>query len=246
MVHCLSAQAQAIWPREREIFLRYGAPVRIADIGCGTGEVAERLLDLWPGATLTGIDLDAAHLDRARARCRGDFRRADVFRSGLEDASFDLVVCRHLTQAVPNAEKLCAELVRIVAPGGRLHVIAEDYAMIHFEGFDAERFFRDGPVVYGRKLGCDLLSGRRVVGALHALGVHDIRLDYITVDTERVPRATFAAIWEAWRDGYAEAIEAKSGLPGVRESWQRMIDLLMDGKSYAVWQVPVVGGVKAA
>ena len=34
----------------------------------------------------------------------------------------------------------------------------------------------------------------------------EITVDYIVVDTLRVPRATFAAIFEAWRDGYAEAI----------------------------------------
>ena len=34
----------------------------------------------------------------------------------------------------------------------------------------------------------------------------DITVDYIIVDTLRVPRETFAAILEAWRDGYAESL----------------------------------------
>ena len=39
---------------------------------------------------------------------------------------------------------------------------------------------------------------------LNALGLVDLRVDYVTVDTLRVPRETFATILEAWRDG-AEA-----------------------------------------
>ena len=33
-----------------------------------------------------------------------------------------------------------------------------------------------------------------------------ITVDYVIVDTVRVPRETFAAILTAWRDGYAEPI----------------------------------------
>ena len=36
----------------------------------------------------------------------------------------------------------------------------------------------------------------------------DIAADYIVVDTLRVPRETFARIWEAWRDGYTDSIVA--------------------------------------
>lgn len=41
----------------------------------------------------------------------------------------------------------------------------------------------------------------------------DIRADYIVVDTLRVPRDTFAKIWEAWRDGYTDSIVEHTGIP---------------------------------
>src|SRR5690606_29965171 len=58
MARNLAHQAQAIWPQEQRLFDRYGleGPVRILDLGCGTGEITRRLADRYPQATLLGID----------------------------------------------------------------------------------------------------------------------------------------------------------------------------------------------
>ena len=70
----------------------------------------------------------------------------------------------------------------------------------------------------------------------------EITIDYIVVDTLRVPRETFAAILEAWRDGYAEPIGELT--PVARESalayFDQMIGNIRDPHGYAVWMVPVV------
>src|SRR6476469_4460681 len=70
MVRNLAAQAEAIWPQEEPIFDRHplgnGAAL---DVGCGTGEITARLAEKFPHTALTGVDLEEAHLDRARARC---------------------------------------------------------------------------------------------------------------------------------------------------------------------------------
>jgi hypothetical protein len=67
-------------------------------------------------------------------------------------------------------------------------------------------------------------------------------MDYVVVDTLRVPRETFATIFEAWRDGYAEAIGELT--PVTRESalayFEQMIANIRDPRGYAVWMVPVV------
>ncbi len=250
MIRCLAAQAEAIWPQEREILRRHGIleEAAILDVGCGTGEIAARLAELFPRARILGVDLLEPHLERARERCRAygprvEFRRGDAFRLDVPPRSHDLVLCRHLVQAVPEVPRLVEELVRMARPGGFLHLIAEDYGMMHFHPSrkDSDRFWREGPMEFARKLGTDLRIGRKMHAILADAGLRDVAADYVVVDTLRVPRETFARIWEAWRDGYAAAIARESGMPlaEVRAHWDDMIACLRDPRGYGVWQVPV-------
>jgi hypothetical protein len=82
---------------------------------------------------------------------------------------------------------------------------------------------------------------------LRQLGLTDLRVDYVVVDTLRVPRATLAAIFEAWRDGYTSALASKSalGTSEVRALFDQIIESVVDPEQYAVWQLPVVSGRKA-
>jgi hypothetical protein len=65
---------------------------------------------------------------------------------------------------------------------------------------------------------------------------------YVVVDTLRVPRQTFAAIIEAWRDGYTDAVADAAGLTraAVAGFFGRMIADIRSPGTYAVWMVPVV------
>jgi hypothetical protein len=116
--------------------------------------------------------------------------------------------------------------------------------MIHFEPrqLDPDDFWYQGPGRFGDATGTDLRIGRRMYGLLHRMGLADITVDYVTVDTLRVPRRTFAAIWRAWRDGYADAVSEHTGIS--REvfvgQFNEMIATIDDPAGYAVWHVPVV------
>jgi len=48
-----------------------GPHPEIVDLGVGTGALAERCLERWPGARVVGIDVDPAMLQVARARLEG-------------------------------------------------------------------------------------------------------------------------------------------------------------------------------
>lgn len=256
MVRNLAAQAEAIWPQESALLGAYElAPeARILDAGCGTGEASWRLAEAFPAATVLGVDLLDVNLDRARVRCAGfggrvRFERRDVFELGLPDRSFDLTVCRHVLQAVPRAERAIAELVRVTRPGGRLHLVAEDYGMIHFppRRLDPMRFWPGVPERFGPTMGIDLFIGRKTPGILRGLGVRSVTVDYVVVDTIRVRRETFAAIWEAWRDGYADEVAARCGMPRdeVVAHFDDQIGTIRDPAAYAAWLVPVVSGIAA-
>jgi SAM-dependent methyltransferase len=249
MVRNLAAQALAIWPQEEPIFARHPpGDGNVLDVGCGTGEITARLATTFPRASFVGVDLDEPHLDRARNRCaalgsRVRFQFGDALALPFPDEQFDLVVCRHLLQAVPDAGKVLAEIRRVLRPGGRLHCIAEDYGMLwcHPTALDSDGFWQRIPPLYGAAVGCELHVGRQLFTLLADLGMTDIRADYVVVDTLRVDRNVFARIWEAWRDGYTDALAQYSDVPRpeIERRWQEMIDCARDPRGYALWQVPV-------
>jgi len=248
MVRNLAAQIEAIWPQEKPIFERHPPPRSVVDVGCGTGEVISRLASLFPKASFTGVDVEEPHLDRARSKNAsfGDrvrFQRDDAMHLSLKDAQFDLAISRHVLQALPDARRAVQEMVRVLKPGGRLHLIAEDYGMLwcHPTGLDSDGFWQRIPNRYGPAIGCDLHVGRKMFTHLTDLGLREIKVDFIVVDTLRVPRETFARIWEAWRDGYTDSIVQHTEVPReeVDRRWREMIACVRDPRGYALWQVPV-------
>jgi ubiquinone/menaquinone biosynthesis C-methylase UbiE len=251
MVRNLEAQARAIWPQEIQLVRRYSLPsdAQILDAGCGTGEAASRLAELFPDAQVLGVDIIDDHLERARSRYahlapRLTFEYQNLYNLNGPDHSFDLTVCRHVVHSIPHPEKVIAELVRVTRRGGYLHLIPEDYGMLHFQrgAFDPRDFWHVAPAAFGSATQSDLFIGRNIFGVLAAMNLQKITVDYITVDTLRVPRETFAAILEAWRDGYAESIGKLT--PITQESaiayFDQMIANIHDPLGYAVWMVPVV------
>jgi len=255
MVRNLSYQAEAIWPQEIELFRAYGlaGALSILDVGCGTGEITTRLADLYPEATLVGVDLISDHLTVARRRSaafgpRVTYREADAFAMPFADGTFDLVVCRHMLQAVPRPDEAIAEMVRVLRPGGTLHLLVEDYGMIHMHptALDVDRFWVEAPTAYGAAVGTDHHIGRTAYGRLRHLPVEQLAQRYVVVDTLRVPRETFAGIWEAWRDGYVDVIgeHTRYSAAEARALFEEMIACIRNPDGYAVWQVPILSAKK--
>ena len=251
MVRNLAAQAQAIWPQEAPLFGRYPLPAapRILDAGCGTGEASSRLARHFPGASVLGVDIIDSHLELARSRYRSlasrlSFEHQSIYELSATDRSFDLTVCRHVIHSIPYPERVLAELMRVTRPGGTLHLIPEDYGMLHFQrgALDLQDFWHVVPARFGAATGTDLFIGRNVFGILGAMKLEAVTVDYVVVDTVRVPRETFASIIEAWRDGYVEPIAELT--PITRDQalgyFEQMIADIRDPQRYAVWMVPVV------
>jgi ubiquinone/menaquinone biosynthesis C-methylase UbiE len=252
MVRNLDAQARAIWPQESRLFERYGLPpdIAILDAGCGTGEGASRLAELFPRARVLGVDILDHHLELARERYarlapRLRFEHQSIFDLPAADGAYDLTVCRHVLHSIPHAERVLRELARVTRSGGRLHLIPEDYGMLHFPvggAHDVRQFWHEAAPAFGAATGTDLFAGRHTPGLLARLGLEDITVDYVVVDTLRVPRETFAAILLAWRDGYVESISAMTRFTPAetRETFEQMIADIRDPLRYAAWMVPVV------
>lgn len=256
MARNLAHQADAIWPQELPLFDRYAlqGELRILDLGCGTGEITRRLAERYPQARLTGVDILESNLQIARARggrheARIAYVGGDAFALDFADATFDLVVCRHMSQAVPDFALVLDEITRVLRPGGWLHLLSEDYLMLHMPHVPAEpdRFWLDGAIAFLRSEGCDGRIGRHTPPLLERRGYREMAMDYVVVDTLRVPRATFAGILSAWRDGYAQPVAQATGRAASEVSaiFDAMIDAIATPPQYAVWHVPVVSGRRA-
>lgn len=254
MARNLAWQAQAIWPQEQALFDRYrlDGPIRILDLGCGTGEITRRLAQRYPQATVTGVDILEENLAIARAadapgdgraQARIAYRQGDAFALDFDVGSFDLVACRHLSQAVPGFARVLDEITRVLRPDGWLHLLSEDYLMLHMPAGarELDRFWLEGPVAFLASIGCDGRVGRHTPALLASRGYRDVAMDYVVVDTLRVPREVFAGILTAWRDGYTAAIAEATGRDAgeVRADFDAVIAAIATPPQYAVWHVPV-------
>jgi demethylmenaquinone methyltransferase/2-methoxy-6-polyprenyl-1,4-benzoquinol methylase len=101
----------------------------VADVGCGTGDLAFACLEAGARAVL-GLDFARPMLERARqkARARGlearvSFALGDATRLPLADASVDAWCSAFVVRNIPDLDAALAEACRVLKPGGRLAVL---------------------------------------------------------------------------------------------------------------------------
>ncbi|WP_395374304.1 class I SAM-dependent methyltransferase [Marinicella sp. W31] len=255
MVRCLDAQAAAIWPYEKPIFENYGLSgnLQVLDLGCGTCELSYRMLQHFEQSTITAVDMIQDHLDYAAQKYaafgdRLQVQQGDALELDLPADHFDLSICRHMLQAVPDAKGVMANMIHVTKPGGVIHLLAEDYGMLHFSNNtpDLDAFWREGPWKFAEETGTDLRSGRKVVHYAHQLGLENIQCHILSLDTINTPRELLYAIFAAWKDGYAEPIAEHSSftLKESQDFFDQILNCVEDPQQYALWNIPVITATK--
>jgi SAM-dependent methyltransferase len=99
----------------------------VLDVGCGTGAAAAAARErLGPTGRVVAMDVNVYMLDVARdlltpraGAAEVDVREGDARRLPLRDHSVDVVVCANTLQFVRERALACAQLVRVLRPGGR-------------------------------------------------------------------------------------------------------------------------------
>jgi ubiquinone/menaquinone biosynthesis C-methylase UbiE len=98
---------------------------RVLDVACGTG-VVTRLAASKSGSEghVVGFDLNAGMLARARGSGETpatiDWREGSATEMPFADGSYDLVLCQHGLQFIPDKVAALSEMHRVLAPDGRL------------------------------------------------------------------------------------------------------------------------------
>ncbi|MFB8756548.1 SAM-dependent methyltransferase [Streptomyces nigra] len=106
-------------------------PATVLDIGCGWGELMQRVLEAVPGASGVGIDLNTEDLARGRRIAQerglaGRVRFVEESATGTSHGPADLVLCVGSSQALTTLEPpgLITDALRalrgLVAEGGRV------------------------------------------------------------------------------------------------------------------------------
>ncbi len=103
-------------------------PLKMLDVGCGTGMFASRVRAVLPRVDVCGVDLVSEMLVKGQPRWR--LHRGHVFpvkgdseRLPFGSASFDLVTCANSFHHYPHQDRAVAEMRRVLRPGGRLMII---------------------------------------------------------------------------------------------------------------------------
>lgn len=107
--------------------LRLSGTHRLLDVACGPGNFTKYLgQHQGPDALAVGLDFSEPMLQRAARTNAADgvaYLRADARTLPFEDGSFDAVCCFAALYLVPEPFKVLGEMIRVLAPGGRIAVM---------------------------------------------------------------------------------------------------------------------------
>ncbi|MFE2466353.1 class I SAM-dependent methyltransferase [Streptomyces mirabilis] len=107
------------------------SPRRIVDLGCGTGAGTLALLERFPEAELTAVDLSAAHLHRLREKAAavGAADRVRIVRADLDATAWpelgtpELVWASASMHHMPDPDRTLRQVHDLLAPGGLFAVV---------------------------------------------------------------------------------------------------------------------------
>jgi ubiquinone/menaquinone biosynthesis C-methylase UbiE len=124
--HCYEIDRVLPLLKERLLAFKIHPAEQVIDLGCGTGVLLGCLLDhLDENGAVTAVDISERMIEKARAKHKDDrvrFLVADAARIPVPDSGADRVLCFSAWPHFPDPDAVIGELLRVLKPGGRLHV----------------------------------------------------------------------------------------------------------------------------
>ncbi len=131
----LSVLTEATWPYTKDFFgaLDLQAPIRMLDVGCGSGDMALRLAELYPNDfEYTGVDFDPVVIDIAKEKLSNTgisahFELMDIERNLPNHGTFDLVYCRFFLSHQKHPDQILERLRPLLKKGGVMAIEDVDF-----------------------------------------------------------------------------------------------------------------------
>ena len=171
-------------------WLNVPAGRRWLDVGCGTGALAETVLNRAEPSQVRGVDPTEGYVTYARERIddpRFEAQVGDARSLPFEDGSFDAVVSGLVLNFVPDQGGAAKELRRVAVEGGTVGAYVWDYA----GGMQMMRYFWDAAVALdpsardadeGERF-AEIASLKGLGGLFDTAGFQDVRTRAIDVPT---------------------------------------------------------------
>ena len=191
--------------------IEIGPQDRVLDLGAGTGNVTERLMQDAPEREVIAVENNRVMLELLRGKCRHYLKNGEdgpgvvaikqdiTSLYGLDDDYFDHVILNNVLYAVPDADSCLQEVHRVLKPGGEIRLSGPR---------------KDSQVdVLFERIGSDLESAGAFAELepdfAHVLQINELRLKpllhrWTTADMKaKLLKAGFSEIVFATEDAYA-------------------------------------------
>lgn len=166
-------------------------PLKILEIGCGPGALAEALQRYYPNAMITAIDRDSEFIRFAKSRETGiNFIEGDATALPFADNSFDVTISNTVSEHI-EPSRFYVEQLRVLKPGGvclvlsarkGIHVTADCLAPCEYE----KQFWNKIQAVddsMERFSVCQYpMSESELPLAMERYGFHQVRTGYAVID----------------------------------------------------------------
>jgi 2-polyprenyl-3-methyl-5-hydroxy-6-metoxy-1,4-benzoquinol methylase len=123
-------------------------PSSVLDVGSGSGHLLAGIKDLYPNATMLGVDFSEASVTLAKRLQPGiTFQPCSIFDLDQLGGTYDLVICTEVLEHLEKADVALSKLVRMCATGGTIVITVPngrtDTFAGHFNFWTPESFSRE-------------------------------------------------------------------------------------------------------
>ena len=116
---------------------------KVLDVGSGPGFLAADIARcVGPFGQVVGVDISeqmVAYAATSSGAAWLDFRLGDALSLPFNKASFDLVVSTQVVEYVDDVDRFCAEVARVVRPGGRVLISVTDWDGVNWHASNERR-----------------------------------------------------------------------------------------------------------